>query len=113
MPPPCLQAAPHGGEGRCTLVPSHPLTGVVDGPETWSRRSVPLSPSQGPAYWTLPVQRPSQSCPSRLPASGALSHPSLANEDDLLPAQDKDTDLVSKRTFISKIEATETEIPPP
>ena len=92
--------------------PPHPLTGVVHGPEAWSRCSVPLSTSQGPACSTLHAQRLSQNGQSTfLPMVPHCLHPSLTKEDGFIPAQDKDIDLVCKRTFISKLRPQKQKLP--
>lgn len=83
--------------------PPHPLTGVVGGPEAWSNAVAPQHlPGPSPLHSAHPEVKPER--PEHLPANGAhCLHPSLTEEDDLISAQDKDIDLVSKRTFISKL----------
>ena len=50
--------------------------------------------------------------PEHLHANGAhCLHPSLTKEDGFIPAQDKDIDLVSKRTFISELRPQKQKLP--
>ena len=92
--------------------PPHPLIGVVDGPETWSDAASPSAP---------PRAQPAPLCTSRgqartarapscrwCPLPSSFSHRRMT-----IPAQDKDIDLVSKRTFISKSRPQKQKLPLP
>lgn len=93
--------------------PPHPLTGVVGGPAAWSNAVAPQHlPGPSPLQSAHPEVKPER--PEHLPANGAhCLHPSLTEEDDLISAQDKDIDLVSKRTFISKLRPQKQKLPLP
>lgn len=83
--------------------PPHPLIGVVDGPEAWSNAAAPQH-LPGPSLLHPASPEVKSERPELLPANGAhCLHPSLTEEDDFISVQDKDIDLVSKRTFISKL----------
>ena len=93
--------------------PPHPLTGVVGGPEAWSNAAAPSAP---------PRAQPAPLCTSRGQARTArapscqwcpLSSSFFHEEEDLISAQDKDIDLVSKRTFISKLRPQKQKLPLP
>ena len=111
--PPSLQAAPHGQGDSALWSPtsSHWSCGWPRGME---QCSVPLSTSQGPACPTLHTQRLSQNSQSTfLPMVPHCLHPSLTNEDGFIPVQDKDIDLVCKRTFIYKLRPQKQKLPLP
>ena len=109
--PPSLQAAPHGGGGHDTLVP-HILS-----LELWMalrhgamQRPPQHLPGPSPLHSARPEVKPEW--PEHFPANGAhCLHPSLTEENDFIPEQDKDIDLVSKRTFISKLRPQKQKLP--
>ena len=97
--PPSLQAAPHGGGGHDTLVP-HILS-----LELWMalrhgamQRPPQHLPGPSPLHSARPEVKPEW--PEHFPANGAhCLHPSLTEEDDFIPVQDRERNPQSIKSF--------------